>query len=31
MRYYLTFVKRITDNTEARECLGIDNIITAKA
>lgn len=31
MRYYLTFVKRINDNTEARECLGIDDLITAKA
>jgi len=31
MKYYLTFVKHIKDGTEARECLGITDIITAKA
>jgi len=32
MKYYLTFVKHISvDGSEARECLGITDIITAKA
>ena len=31
MRYYLTAVKRMNDNTEARECLGMDDLIVAKS
>ena len=31
MKYYLTAVKHIKDGAEARECLGIEDILAARA
>lgn len=31
MKYYMVFVKHINDGTEARECFGMTDVISAKA
>jgi len=31
MKYYMVFVKHISDGTEARECFGMTDVISAKA